>query len=187
MGQIPYSNRFSWFFPNQIPKFLWVKMTALCTTATHSGAGEHKSWVRLGQWHHFVFNFTVLFLLYMFHIYFYININIDIKACTRIIPVSVLSRKPVCCTLQHTGQVVGSPSTEDTSCGTASVLAAPTAAPGAGGPWRPRLGPCRSELHCQVPPHEHLALLLVKQKIPCWAMGLSWRSKLAVFPGRLKQ
>lgn len=44
-----------------------------------------------GHWHHFVFNFTILFLLYTLYVYFYENINI--WACTLIISVSMLSRK----------------------------------------------------------------------------------------------
>lgn len=123
-------------------------MTALNPTATHSGAGEMKA--EFGQWHHFVFNFTILFILYTLHAYFCKNTNT--WACTLIITVSVLSRKhpatqrPGCGHPQHQGPI------KALAAPTASVLAAPTAAPGAaGGPWRPRVGPCRSDCSARCP------------------------------------
>lgn len=151
-------------------------MRALYPTATHSGAGENKSWVRLVapfcvQLHNTIF-------LYTLHVYF--NININIWACTLIIPVSLLSR-------EH-------PATQRPGCGHCQHW----------GPWlwhwqlpQQHQGlqedpECQEWAHAGVSctarcPPEHLALLLVKQKIPRWAMGLSRHSKLAVFPGRLKQ
>lgn len=111
----------------------------------------NERWIRLVapfcvQLHNVIFFIYVACIFLHKYKYMGMSINNDYFCAFEETPCNTEAMPHSCCGHpQHWGPPAG-------AAPIASVSAAPTPAPGAaGGPWRPRLGPCRSELHWQVP------------------------------------